>query len=58
MDNFLTIDELAKKLKVPKSWLYRRTMEKGSDSIPHFKIGKYLRFSEADIFAWIEKKRD
>jgi len=35
MQDFLTVDELAEKLKVPKSWVYSRTRETG----PYF--GKY-----------------
>ena len=40
----LTVDELAEHLKVPKSWIYSRTREKGPDSIPRIQAGKYIRF--------------
>ena len=30
----LTVDEMAEDLKVPKSWLYSRTRETGSEAIP------------------------
>lgn len=52
----LTIDELAARLKVHPSWLYSRTRETGEGTIPRIKIGKYLRFSEPDVMAWIEEK--
>ena len=54
---FLTIDELAQKLKVPKSWLYSRTRETGLGSIPRLKIGKYLRFVESDVMEWLINKQ-
>jgi predicted DNA-binding transcriptional regulator AlpA len=49
--NFLTIDEMAKELKVKKSWLYSRTRETGPDTIPRLKIGKYLRFDYQEVMA-------
>jgi excisionase family DNA binding protein len=53
MDEILTLSELTAKLKVPKSWLYKRTMKK---KIPgQIKLGKHLRFKGAAIKAWIEK---
>ena len=55
-DDFLTIDELAEKLKVKKSWLYGRTREQGEDAIPKIRCGKYLRFSERAVMRWLIKK--
>ena len=55
--NFLTIDEMAETLKVPKSWLYSRTREKGSGTIPRIKVGKYIRFRLDDVMNWIEKNQ-
>ncbi len=54
----LTIDELAEKLKLPKSWLYSRTREIGPNAIPRLKIGKYLRFRMEEVMAWIESQQD
>jgi len=56
--NLLTIEEMAAGLKVKKSWLYRKTMEKGPGSIPRVRLGKYLRFREDDVMAWIQKNQD
>ena len=52
--NFLTIDEMAKILKVPKSWIYSRTRETGPNTIPRFRVGKYLRFRLEDVMGWLE----
>ncbi len=54
--NLLTIDELAKELKVPKSWIYSRTRMAGENSIPKLKVGKYLRFNLEEVLAWVRKE--
>ena len=56
-DDLLTVAEVARLLRVPISWVYERTRRRGLDRLPHFKLGKYLRFSERDIFTWLEKIR-
>jgi excisionase family DNA binding protein len=52
----LTVEDLAKALKVPKSWLYDRTRRK-KDSIPHIKVGRYPRFQFPQVLAWLESKK-
>lgn len=56
--NFLTVDELAKRLKVPKSWVYAFSRQKGNNTIPMKKIGKYNRYILADVMKWIEKQNE
>jgi len=56
-ENLLTIDELAEKLKVAKSWLYSRTREKEPGAIPRIKVGKYIRFVESDVMDWLKGKQ-
>lgn len=53
----LTIDGVAEMLSVPVSWVYERTRRRSADRIPGFRLGKYWRFREADILAWIERQR-
>ncbi len=53
MNNLLTIEELAKILKVPKSWIYDRTRKDGPERIPHYKIGKYVRFVEQEVIEYL-----
>jgi len=50
----LTIDEAAALLSVPKSWLYERTR---TNSVPHIKLGKYLRFDQQEFLAWARQFR-
>ena len=55
-EDLLTVDELASYLKVPRSWVYSRTREKGPDSIPRIACGKYIRFRIQEVMDWLKKK--
>ena len=53
---WLTVQEAADLLRVPVSWLYERTR---TNSVPHVKLGKYLRFDRDELAAWVDElKRD
>jgi excisionase family DNA binding protein len=56
-DTLLTVSEVAEILKVPPSWVYEHTRERSRDRIPGFRIGKYWRFAEADVLAWLANRR-
>jgi excisionase family DNA binding protein len=56
-DDLLTVGEVARLLKVPPSWVYERTRRRGVDRLPHFKLGKYLRFSAREVVDWLERIR-
>jgi excisionase family DNA binding protein len=43
---FFTVDEAAIRLGVKPGWIYERTRRK---MIPHRKLGKFVRFTEADL---------
>lgn len=51
---WLTIDEAAALIRIPKSWLYERTR---TNTIPHLKLGKYLRFDRNELVAWTRQFR-
>jgi excisionase family DNA binding protein len=51
---WLTIDEAAALIRVPKSWLYERTR---SNTVPHVKLGKYLRFDQEEFLTWARQFR-
>ena len=57
-NELITISELSQKLKVPVSWLYSRTREKGENVIPMVRVGKYLRFSYDAVVEWLRMKQD
>ena len=54
----LTVADLAGMLKVPVSWVYEHVRRRGKERIPHLKLGKYLRFQEAEVRAWLRDLRE
>ena len=51
---WLTIKELSAYIKIKDKTLYY-LVERGA--IPHYRIGKLVRFKQAEIDAWMETKR-
>jgi|GEM_PF-729403 len=58
LDELLTIDEIASKLKVKKSFLYAPARRKVPDPVPVVRVGKYLRYRLKDVMAWIERHKE
>ena len=56
-DDLMTVAEVAEILNVPLSWVYERTRRRGTERIPHFKLGKYLRFSKGEVLQWVQRQR-
>jgi excisionase family DNA binding protein len=56
--DLLTVTELAKRLKVPVSWVYSRTRIKGPGNIPRVQVGKYVRFNPDAVDKWIEDQQN
>jgi predicted DNA-binding transcriptional regulator AlpA len=56
MEKLLEINELSRLLGVPVTWIYDRTRHNHPDPLPHYKLGKYLRFSEAEVRIYLNKK--
>jgi len=58
MEELLTIAELAKAIKVPKSWIYLCSMPKrGARQIPVVKVGKYNRYYLSQVMDWLKKQK-
>jgi len=53
--NLIGIKDMAQKLNVPVSWLYSRTR---TNQIPHFKVGKYVRFDESMVWDWLKEQNE
>lgn len=53
--NLIGIREMAKKLDVHPSWLYQRTR---MGAVPHYRLGKYVKFNESEVMLWIKEKSD
>ena len=56
LERLLTPEETGKLLQVPLSWVYQHTRRRSLDRIPFVKVGRYTRFREKDIFAYIDKR--
>jgi len=53
----LSVQEVARLLQVPVSWVYEHTRPRCATPLPHVKLGKYLRFLPADIRNYLEDAR-
>lgn len=49
-EQLLTVDDLAARLQVPRSWIYSRTRQ---NAIPHLRVGHHIRFVWGDVEAWL-----
>jgi excisionase family DNA binding protein len=50
----LTVDEVAERLQVPRTWVYKRA---AAGKIPCLKIGRYVRFNSAELHRWLMAQR-
>lgn len=48
-EELVTVEDLAKRLRVPRSWVYAHSEDLGA-----FRLGKYLRFSWARVLERLE----
>jgi excisionase family DNA binding protein len=55
--SLLTIQQVAEILHVPVSWVYGRTRKRSTERLPGIRLGKYWRFREDEIHAWVENQR-
>jgi len=56
-ERLLTIQQVAELLHVPISWVYGRTRRRSIERLPGIRLGKYWRFREEEIHAWVESQR-
>ena len=49
------ITQLAEILDVKLSFLYSRTR---TNEIPHYKVGKYVKFEESEVWEWLKLQSD
>jgi excisionase family DNA binding protein len=53
-DRLLTADEIAELLSVPPTWVREQTR---TGTIPHVRLGRYVRFEREAVVAWLEEQR-
>jgi excisionase family DNA binding protein len=51
-DRLLNVGEIAELLGVKESWVREHTR---NGDIPHVPLGRYVRYREADVLAWIDE---
>ncbi len=56
--NLMTVDDLARQLKVKVSWIYGETRKTGPGTIPRIRVGKYLRFSLDEVMDWLKAHQE
>jgi hypothetical protein len=56
LNSLLNPKQLADMLGVPVSFVYDRTRQTSSDPIPHFKLGKYVRFDMGHVGEWLKER--
>ena len=52
--DIITPEQLAQMFHVKRGWVTAKTRRSCTNPIPHFRIGKYLRFSRPAVLAWLE----
>jgi excisionase family DNA binding protein len=56
-DRLLTVHEVAEILQVPVSWVYGRMRKRSAERLPGYRLGKYWRFRQDEVLAWVESQR-
>lgn len=59
-EDILTVDELARRLKVGKAWIYEKSRARGQfggEPLPTLRCGKYLRFEWPAVVEWLRRNR-
>ncbi len=57
-NELLTVKEVAELLRVPVSWVYDRTRKRSLDRLPGIRLGKYWRFRQGEVLAWVDSQRE
>ncbi len=56
----LTAEDLAKRLRVPPSWIREQTRSRSldGDPLPHLRLGRYVRFQwgSPELQAWLRRR--
>lgn len=55
MDKLLTVEQLSVLLGIQPSTIYKWTHE---GFIPHVKLGRLVRFNEATVMKWVERRSE
>lgn len=56
-ESLLTPEDVARKFQVPITWVYGCIRGRTTHSMPHIKIGRYVRFEEDAVRKYLESNR-
>jgi excisionase family DNA binding protein len=57
LDELLTVEEVAQRFKVPRTWVYAAVRGRTRRKLPHVRIGRYIRFEETAVKLFIESNK-
>ena len=52
--------ELAKRWRVPETWIRDQVRTRATDPLPHLRFGRYIRFEweHPDLVEWYNRRRN
>ena len=53
----LTVEEVAQRFNVPRTWVYAAVRGRTRRKLPHIRIGRYIRFEEIAVRLFIESNK-
>lgn len=54
----MTVQQVAELLQVPVSWVYGRLRKRSLEKLPGYRLGKYWRFDNEEVLAWLAQQRE
>jgi hypothetical protein len=54
--DILTPEQLAQRLQVPLSWVYKKSVQISPKGMPVLRCGRYLRFDWLAVCEWLRSK--
>ena len=58
LTELLRVEELADRLRVPKSWVRAHTRARTLDPLPVVRLGRYTRFRWTAVEAWLREHEE
>ena len=55
-ERLITVKEASEILNVPRSWVYAKVESVDCD-VPHFRVGRYIRFRASELDVYLEQQR-
>lgn len=56
LPEIMTPEQVADLFQVSTSWLYEKSRKRQRNPLPVHRIGRYLRYSRAEVLAWFDQQ--